>query len=112
MSLVSNCFFMNKCITEGKIMLNVGETVLYAANGVCTVEEITELDFGSGKTKYYILKPISSSQNTFYIAADNQKILSNRRAYVKRCGVSFIWRICDRAQHKKRRSFAVYYQNA
>ena len=84
MSLVSNCFFMNKCITEGKIMLNVGETVLYAANGVCTVEEITELDFGSGKTKYYILKPVSSSLNTFYIPADNQKMLSKIRKILSR----------------------------
>lgn len=60
-------------------MLNIGETVLYAANGVCTVEEIREMDFGSGKTKYYILKPVSSNQNTFYIPADNQKMLSKIR---------------------------------
>lgn len=65
-------------------MLNVGETVLYAANGVCTVEEITELDFGSGKTKYYILKPVSSRQNTFYIPADNQKMLSKIRKILSR----------------------------
>lgn len=84
MSLVPNCFFYEYCTTEGKIMLNVGETVLYAANGVCTVEEITELDFGSGKTKYYILKPVSSSQNTFYIPADNQKMLSKIRKILSR----------------------------
>lgn len=84
MSLVPNCFFINKRTTEGKIMLNIGETVLYAANGVCTVEEIAELDFGSGKEKYYILKPVSSSQNTFYIPAGNQKMLSKIRKILSR----------------------------
>ena len=101
MSLVSNCFFMNKCITEGKIMLNVGETVLYAANGVCTVEEITELDFGSGKTKYYILKPVSSSQNTFYIPADNQKMLSKIRKILSREEVDEIINCLYAGQHRR-----------
>lgn len=60
-------------------MLKIGETVQYSGNGVCVVEDIRWEDFGSGKMQYYILKPVSSGYNTFYIPADNEKMLSKIR---------------------------------
>ncbi|MBQ8228125.1 MAG: CarD family transcriptional regulator [Clostridia bacterium] len=60
-------------------MLKIGETVQYSGNGVCVVDDIRWEDFGSGKMQYYILKPVSSGYNTFYIPIDNEKMLSKIR---------------------------------
>lgn len=60
-------------------MLKIGETVQYSGNGVCVVEDIRNENFGSGNEKYYVLRPISSGYNTFYIPVDNGKMLSKIR---------------------------------
>lgn len=60
-------------------MLKVGETILYAGNGVCTVEEVSDMNFGSGDVKYYVLKPVSAENNTFYIPVNNEKMVSKIR---------------------------------
>lgn len=56
-------------------MLKIGETVQYFGNGLCTVDEIITEDFGSGKMDYYVLRPVMRRFNTFYIPANNQKML-------------------------------------
>lgn len=60
-------------------MLKEGDAVLYAGNGVCTVESIADIDFGSGKEKYLILKPAFDDKNTFYIPAGNENMMSKLR---------------------------------
>ena len=59
--------------------MEIGEVVLYAGNGVCEVAEITDMDFGSGKEKYYVLKPVFSKSNTFFIPAGNENMLAKIR---------------------------------
>ena len=39
-------------------MFGVGETVLYAKEGLCRVDEIREQEFYGNKMTYYILVPI------------------------------------------------------
>lgn len=60
-------------------MLKIGETIQYSGNGVCVVDDIRDMDFGSGNVKYYVLRPVSSGYNTFYIPVDNEKMLSKIR---------------------------------
>lgn len=60
-------------------MLKIGETIQYSGNGVCVVDDIRWEDFGSGKMQYYVLRPVSSGYNTFYIPTDNEQMLSKIR---------------------------------
>lgn len=56
-----------------------GDTILYAGSGVCKIDEIAQKDLGLGKMDYYILKPISSSNNTFYVPTDKEALTSKMR---------------------------------
>ncbi len=60
-------------------MLKIGQRVQYSGNGVCEIVDIKEMNFDSNKQEYYILKPISSGYNTFYIPVNNEKMLSKLR---------------------------------
>ncbi len=60
-------------------MLEIGQLVQYSGHGVCVVEDIRVEDLESGKMKYYVLRSASSMYNTFYIPADNEKMLSKTR---------------------------------
>ena len=48
-------------------MYQVGDTVLYGAEGVCVVEDITTKDFGGEAREYYVLKPVHQDGATFYL---------------------------------------------
>lgn len=60
-------------------MFKTGEKVQYSGNGVCVVDDIRWEDFGSGKTQYYVLRSVSSGNNTFFIPLNNEKMLSGIR---------------------------------
>lgn len=50
----------------------VGDNVVHRHEGVCRVSKIVNTDFGSGKTKYYVLKPIySNTESIIRIPVDN-----------------------------------------
>ena len=71
-------------------MLKEGDAVLYAGNGVCTVESVADIDFGSGKEKYLILKPAFDDKNTFYIPAGNENMMSKLRRLLSKSEVDEI----------------------
>ena len=69
-------------------MYQVGDTVLYGAEGVCVIDEITSMDFGGEKKEYYVLKPVNQDGATFYLptgsaAADEKlrRVLSLEEIY-------------------------------
>ena len=64
--------------------MQVGDTVLYVGNGICTVENEMYKDFGSGNAKYYMLRSISNESNTFFIPADNEKAISKIRKAISK----------------------------
>ncbi len=57
-------------------MFNIGDTVLYGSDGVCTIDEITEKSFGDVSVEYYILRPVFDNRSTFFVPTKNQKLVS------------------------------------
>ncbi len=57
-------------------MFKVGDTVLYGADGVCKIVEITEKSFGEISTTYYVLAPIFTNGSTFFVPTQNEKLAS------------------------------------
>lgn len=60
-------------------MFSAGQTVLYGANGVCRIEEITTRKVGSVKTEYYVLKPVWAESSTLYVPTGNETLVSRMR---------------------------------
>ncbi len=57
-------------------MLSVGDTVVYATNGVCMIKEISVLKMGKTKGEYYILCPVDDPGSTVYVPTANEKLTS------------------------------------
>ena len=45
-------------------MININDTILYGSEGVCTVVDIVERDFGGKAMQYYVLKPVYNNSST------------------------------------------------
>lgn len=60
----------------------VGQFVVYGTNGICTVEDITEMSPARGmeKAPYYILKPAGADTSTLFVPMKNEKLVSKMRA--------------------------------
>lgn len=58
-------------------MYNVNDTVVYGSNGVCVITAIEERDFSGENIEYYILQPVGSPRNTFYVPTTNS-VLTNK----------------------------------
>lgn len=56
---------------------NINDTVLYGADGICVISEITEQKIGTEIHKYYILKPIYDKSSTVMVPISNST-LTNR----------------------------------
>lgn len=48
------------------------DKVIYGSNGVCTMVEITQKDFGGQSRDYYVLRPASFGTSVFYVPVDSQ----------------------------------------
>lgn len=60
-------------------MFNVNDVVIYGTEGICTIVDITEKNFGNETGKYYILSPLGKEANTVYVPMHNEKILLRMR---------------------------------
>ncbi len=58
-------------------MFNIGELVLYGAEGVCRVIDIEELDLTGETLKYYKLAPDSDKTSVIFVPTENS-ILTER----------------------------------
>ena len=61
-------------------MFDIGQTVLYGSNGVCTVDGVTEKRIGSFKAKYYVLKPVSANAATLFVPTSNKQLVGKIRS--------------------------------
>ena len=60
-------------------MFSVGQTVLYGANGVCRIDEITTRRIGSHDTEYYVLKLVRSDCSAVFVPTGNEALVSRIR---------------------------------
>ena len=47
----------------------IGDCVVYGTNGVCVIDDVRKLDY-AGRNDFYILKPISNKNSTYYVPVD------------------------------------------
>ncbi len=63
-------------------MLCKGQVVLYGANGVCTVDDVTEKRVGKTKMEYYVLHPVCNQTATLFVPIANRALVSKIRGIV------------------------------
>ncbi|MDR3230127.1 MAG: hypothetical protein LBT65_01690 [Synergistaceae bacterium] len=62
-----------------KSMYRVNDTVLYGAQGVCRITEISEKNLCGQSLEYYVLKPIDDERATIFVPVNNELASSNMR---------------------------------
>lgn len=64
----------------------IGQFVVYGTNGICSIEDITEMSFTRGMEKalYYILKPEAANASTIFVPANNEKLMSKMRVLMSK----------------------------
>ncbi|MBE6569823.1 MAG: CarD family transcriptional regulator [Ruminococcaceae bacterium] len=55
-------------------MFHTEETVVYGANGICTIGEITEQSFCGETRQYYVLHPVYDKGATIFVPVDNREL--------------------------------------
>lgn len=75
--MIGNLFFLYE---RWCIMYKVGDVVIYGTEGVCSILEITERQFGDETIEYYVLQPMSKKAETVFVPRNNEKILSRMRS--------------------------------
>ena len=61
-------------------MYNIGDNVVYGANGVMTVIDICEQSIADTKRSYYVLKsPVGHKDSLTFVPVDNEKLTSIMR---------------------------------
>lgn len=58
-----------------------GQYMSYGTNGICLLEDITEMSFARGMEKnlYYILKPAAANASTIFVPVDNDALTAKMR---------------------------------
>lgn len=62
------------------IMFKKGDVVVYGKNGICSVDDVKEMDFAGEKGMYYVLKPKSSHGSTVYVPLSKENLVSKLRS--------------------------------
>ena len=60
-------------------MFEIGQTVLYGMEGVCTIEERKVMKVGHARASYYVLRPVYRATSTIFVPEDNALLLSKIR---------------------------------
>ena len=60
-------------------MYQIGETVLYGTEGVCTIAEVREMKIGREKASYYVLQPVHREGATIFVPLANETLLAKMR---------------------------------
>lgn len=90
-------------------MYQVGETVLYGTEGVCTIAEVREMKVGREKASYYVLQPVHREGATIFVPLQNETLLAKMRRLLsvdeihallaRVCSEELVW-IDDAAERK------------
>jgi len=65
-------------------MFQIGQTVLYGLEGVCTIEERQKMKVGHTRAFYYVLRPVFRPNSTIFVPEDNEALLSKIRPILSR----------------------------
>ncbi len=57
----------------------IGDTVVYGAEGLCKIDDITEKTFGKETFQYYVLKQIGKEDSVTFVPINNERSLSKMR---------------------------------
>ena len=57
-------------------MYKTGDTVIYGSYGICKIDSIGMRDFTGENTEYYVLRPLFSGKNVFYIPVGSETALN------------------------------------
>lgn len=60
-------------------MYQIGETVLYGTEGVCTIAEVREMKIGRERASYYVLQPVYREGATIFVPLANEALLAKMR---------------------------------
>lgn len=55
-------------------MFNVGELIIYSAQGICRVDDICEKTYAGVTKKYYVLHPLNNRNLKISTPVDNNKV--------------------------------------
>lgn len=56
-------------------MFNIGDLIIYSAQGICQIDDICKKTCFGATKDYYILHPIQDIKLTIYIPVDNDKVV-------------------------------------
>lgn len=64
----------------------IGQTVVYANNGICTIEKIEVMSFTAGMPKelYYVLRQKKNSATQFFVPVKNEKLTAKLRPLMQK----------------------------
>lgn len=65
-------------------MFQINDTVLYGAEGVFKVEEITVMDFAGEDKEYFVLKSLYNEGSTVFVPTDKEALLAKMRKILSR----------------------------
>lgn len=65
-------------------MYKTGDKVVYSAEGLCEICDITERTFGKDKIEYYVLKPLNKNSEVVYVPKNNKRIMERMRKILNR----------------------------
>ncbi len=60
-------------------MYHIDDIVIYGTDGVCQIEDITELRFGKESVEYYVLAPLGKKEDAVYVPTKNEQVLKRMR---------------------------------
>lgn len=60
-------------------MFEVGSTVLYGSDGVCTIQNITHKEVGGVSGEYYVLESVYQKKSTVFVPLDNERLIGRMR---------------------------------
>ena len=60
-------------------MFQINDTVVYGAQGVCRIEEISKREMAGKAMDYYVLKPVYDSNSTLFVPVSNDKLTAKMR---------------------------------
>lgn len=57
------------------MMFNIGDVIIYSAQGLCKIDDICEKEFFDEKKTYYVMHPLDNPQLTIHAPVHNEKVL-------------------------------------
>ena len=60
-------------------MFEIGSTVLYGSDGVCTVQDVIHKEVGGVSGEYYVLESVYQRNSTVFVPLANERLVSKMR---------------------------------